>query len=428
MKKTALAYAVGLSTLSAGLVTSTATRAEFFEDSKASLQMRNFYMGRDYRQDDSGRQPAVPGSGRMSEWAQGFILRYESGFTEGPVGFGVDAIGTLGIKLDSGRGSSGTGLLLRDAETKRAQDSYGDLHAAAKIRYSKTTLRLGSYDKRLPMLQGNDSRLLPTVFQGTMVHSQEIAGLDLDAGRISRVNARDSQDYEALSVTSGNRRNIKVSDGNESTEFNIAQSAYRWNDQLSTTLALGELQGLYRQTMLNALHTLPLGDKRSLVTDIRYARSTDDGNSNVDNNAFGIMSTYKIGFHAVGLGYQAMTGETGFAYLGGTDPFLLNFVQVNDFANKDEKSWQVRYDYNFTGIGLPGLTFMTRYLSGDNVDLGASRSEGREWERDIDIAYFVQDGPLKNVSLRWRNAATRSNFANSTDENRLILSYSLPIW
>ena len=71
---------------------------------------------------------------------------------------------------------------------------------------------------------------------------------------------------------------------------------------------------------------------------------------------------------------------------------------------------------------------MTRYLSGDNVDLGASRSEGREWERDIDIAYFVQDGPLKNVSLRWRNAATRSNFANSTDENRLILSYSLPIW
>src|SRR5690606_25853729 len=138
MKKTALAYAVGLSTLSAGLVTSTAAQAAFIEDSKASLQMRNFYMGRDYRQDDSGRQPAVPGSGRMNEWAQGFILRYESGFTEGPVGFGVDAIGTLGLKLDSGRGSSGTGLLLRDRETNRAQDSYSDLHAAAKIRYSKT--------------------------------------------------------------------------------------------------------------------------------------------------------------------------------------------------------------------------------------------------------------------------------------------------
>src|SRR5690606_25603563 len=103
------------------------------------------------------------------------------------------------------------------------------------------------------MLQGNDSRLLPTVFQGTMVNSQEIAGLDLDAGRISRVNARDSQDYEALSVTRGNRRNITVSGANQSTEFNIAQGAYRWNDQLSTTLAHGELQGLYRQTMLNAL-------------------------------------------------------------------------------------------------------------------------------------------------------------------------------
>jgi hypothetical protein len=428
MKKTVLAYAVGLSTLSAGLVTSTAAQAAFFEDSKASLQLRNFYMGRDYRQDDSGRQPAVPGSGRMNEWAQGFILRYESGFTEGPVGVGVDAIGTLGIKLNSGRGSSGTGILLRDAETKRAQDAYGDLHAAAKIRYSKTTLRLGSYDKRLPMLQGNDSRLMPTVFQGTMLHSQDIAGLDLDAGRISRINARDSQDYEALSVASGNRRNIKVSGGNRSTEFDIAQGAYRWNSQLSTTLAHGELQGLYRQTMLNALYTLPLGEQRSLVTDIRYARSKDDGHSNIDNDAFGILSTYKFGFHAVGVGYQAMTGETGFAYLSGTDPFLLNFVQVSDFANKDEKSWQVRYDYNFAGIGLPGLTFMTRYLSGDNVELGGGRSEGREWERDIDIAYVVQSGPLRNVGLRWRNAATRSNFANSVDENRLILSYSLPIW
>ncbi len=34
---------------------------------------------------------------------------------------------------------------------------------------------------------------------------------------------------------------------------------------------------------------------------------------------------------------------------------------------------------------------------------------------------------LKNLGLRWRNAMLRSNHAADVDENRLILSYSLPL-
>jgi hypothetical protein len=102
-------------------------------------------------------------------------------------------------------------------------------------------------------------------------------------------------------------------------------------------------------------------------------------------------------------------------------------VQISDFANKDEKSWQARYDFNFASIGIPGLTFMTRYLTGDNVER-ADGSEGKEWERDMDIAYVVQGGPLKNLGMKWRNATVRSNFGNDINENRLILSYTLPLF
>ncbi|MEG6541775.1 OprD family outer membrane porin, partial [Pseudomonas aeruginosa] len=70
-----------------------------------------------------------------------------------------------------------------------------------------------------------------------------------------------------------------------------------------------------------------------------------------------------------GVGYQKMSGDTGFAYLNGADPDLVNFIQIGDFANQDEKSWQARYDYNVAGVGFPGLTFMTRYVKGDNFDL-----------------------------------------------------------
>ncbi|WP_444817042.1 OprD family outer membrane porin, partial [Stutzerimonas frequens] len=55
-------------------------------------------------------------------------------------------------------------------------------------------------------------------------------------------------------------------------------------------------------------------------------------------------------------------------------------------------------------------------------------NNGSEWERDFEFKYVVQSGPLKNVALRWRNAMYRSDFARDADENRLIVSYSLPIW
>ncbi|MDA8486663.1 OprD family porin, partial [Pseudomonas resinovorans] len=55
--------------------------------------------------------------------------------------------------------------------------------------------------------------------------------------------------------------------------------------------------------------------------------------------------------------------------------------------------------------------------------------DGKEWERDTDIAYVVQSGPLKNLGLKWRNATVRTtHFGNDLDENRLILSYTLPLW
>ncbi|HAQ27669.1 MAG TPA: outer membrane porin, OprD family, partial [Pseudomonas sp.] len=90
--------------------------------------------------------------------------------------------------------------------------------------------------------------------------------------------------------------------------------------------------------------------------------------------------------------------------------------------------WQARYDYNFAAIGVPGLTFLTRYISGDHAEISGSSATGSEWERDIELKYVVQSGPLKDVSIRLRNAMFRSDFARDADENRLIVSYSLPIW
>ncbi|MDG9760290.1 OprD family porin [Pseudomonas sediminis] len=415
MRKTSLALAVAASTLGLSQV----AFADLVGDTKVSLEARNFYFNRDFREG--------AGQSKQEEWAQGFILRMNSGFTEGTVGFGADAIGMYGFKLDSGDGTAGSGLLVPDRSSGGSQDNYSGLAVAAKAKVSNSTLRVGHMQFKNAAIASSDSRLLPQIFRGGHLVSQEIEGLTLDAGYLDEVNNRNSQDYEDMMLNTYSFSGIQFRGLNQSNEFIFAGGNYKLTNDLTAGYYYSNLEDMYKQHSFNLVHVLPLGDKQSLKTDLRYARSTDDGQSNVDNKAFGAMVTYALSGHSFGIGYQQMDGDTGFAYVGGTDPFLVNYVQIGNFAAKDEKSWQARYDFNFASIGIPGLTFMTRYLTGDNIDRGAGVSEGREWERNTDIAYVFQEGALKNLGLRWRNATMRNNFSRNIDENRLIVSYTLPL-
>jgi len=396
--------------LSLSLIGMPGAHAEFIADSKGSLEARNFYFNRDFRQ--AGARD------KAEEWAQGFLLRMESGYTAGAVGFGLDALGMAGFKLDSGGGTAGTNLLPPDL-SGGSQDRYSELGLTAKIRVSNSTLKLGTLQIKDPVVSSNDTRLLPGTFRGALVSVQEIDRLKLTAGQVSQINFVDSTDYQDLTA---NRI------GGSSDKFQFAGGDYQFLPNLTAQYRYGQLENIYQQNYLGFVHTLDLGSGQSLKSDVRYSRSTEDGNfRDLDNQAFGALFTYSVAGHALGLGYQRMSGDDPFPYIGRSDPYLVNFVQIGDFANVDERSWQARYDYNFAALGVPGLTFMTRYISGDNVQRSAP-GEGKEWERNMDIAYVVQDGTFKGLGVKWRNASVRSNFGNDLDENRLIVSYTLGLW
>ncbi|AWT09970.1 OprD family porin [Stutzerimonas sp. R40042] len=417
MLKTPIARGVALATLGATLAIPTMAQAAFIEDTKAGLELRNFYYNSDNRQDGAGQS-------KQDEWAQGFLLRVESGYTEGTVGFGVDALGLLGVKLDSSPDRTGTGLL-PVGDSGRAPDDYSELGLTAKAKVSKSVLKVGTLQLKNPAIGTSDSRLLPAVMRGGQLVSNEIDGLTLDLGYIDQINNRNSTNYEDMVVNNAGK-SITGTGGVESDEFVYLGGTYKVTKDLSASYYYSNLEDFYKQHALNLIHVLPIADGQSLKTDLRYQRSKDDGNTNVDNKAFGAMVTYSLSGHSFGLGYQKMSGDTGFAYVGGNiDPYLVNYVQIGDFAKTDEKSWQARYDFNFAAVGIPGLTFMTRYLTGD--DFGAN-GDGKEWERDTDIGYTFQEGALKNLNLKWRNATFRSNGTGSDiDQNRLIVSYTIPL-
>lgn len=388
--------------------------AGFVEDSHAKIELRNHYINRDFRQDNAPQSKA-------EEWAQGFTARLESGFTDGPLGFGVDAMGQLGIKLDSSRDRRGTGLLPYGRTSLEPADDYSELGLTAKVRLSKSVLRLGTLQPLLPVVTYNDTRLLASTFKGGLLTSQELDGLTLNGGRLTKANLRDSSSNDDIGYGAAT-----------SDHFDFGGGTYAFSPQLAVTYYYAKLEEIYRQQYVGLVHTLPLAEGMSLRSDLRYFDSRGDGAERagrIDNRNFNGMFTLAVGAHKFSGTFQQMSGDSAFPFLNGGDPYTVNLVTYNTFTRAGLDSWQARYDYDFAALGIPGLTFMTRYTDGRHAK-AAGIDNGRERERDTDLAYVIQSGPLKNVSLRWRNVTFRSGngLTNALDENRLIVGYTLALW
>ena len=442
MNKSTLALAVTLAALA-----NQATAAGFIEDSKATLGLRNFYFDRDDKNTANSNNEA-------SEWGQGFIFNYQSGYTEGTVGFGLDAIGLVGIKLDSGGDSStprsrAPGALFPLESDGSAVDNYGKAGVTAKARLSKTELRIGTLQPKLPVINFNDGRLLPQTFEGAQVTSAEIDGLTLTAGQLESTKTRSSTDDIALRIGGAASFQGKAADSNE---FIYAGGDYKITKDLTAQYYYGNLEDFYKQHFLGLTHNLalPVG---ALKTDLRYFNSGSDGkngslagrtegykssgfwragdskNGEVDNNTWSALFTYSLSGHALSAGYQQVSGNSAFPFVSqgdGATAYLITDRQIGKFASAGERTWLAEYGYDFASAGVPGLKATVTYLSGSNID--ATDSDRKEWERDFRVDYTLQEGALKGLGLSWRNATFRGNTsAADQDENRLIVSYSLPL-
>ncbi|MEE4134025.1 OprD family porin [Pseudomonas viridiflava] len=391
----------------------------FIEDSKLKLQLRNVYFNENFR-DEHGlsTRAALTARSERTEWAQGLLLDYQSGFTQGVLGFGVDASGLLGIKLDSGKGRSGTGLLPVHSDG-RAADEFSSLGAAAKVRLAKTIVKYGSLLPKTPVLIYNDARLLPQVYQGTQFTSTDIENLTLTGGRLDQFKLRDSSDSRSI-----------IPDGfsGKGSDFTYVGGDYRFGKNVRLSYFYGELEEFYRQQFASIQHDLKLGSG-VLTSDLRYFHSVDAGaarSGKIDNDMLSGQLTYALAGHSVGTGYQVLSGDAGLPYISGATVYSFSNVGIGKFIEEDEKTWMVSYGYDFARLGAPGLTFSTRYLRGDNEKSGPAQL--REWERDAEIAYVVQGGALKGLGVKLRNYVYRSDFARGRDSNRLYLTYDIALW
>ncbi|UFP97437.1 OprD family porin [Pseudomonas fitomaticsae] len=414
-----------------GGLANTASASGFLDDAKTEVLSRNFYLSNDYR------SPSPAGKNYKQEWAQGFIGTFASGFTEGTVGFGLDAHGFYGLKLDGGKGHSGTGLLPVDSDG-RSESDYSSAGGALKLKTSRTTLAFGEMTVETPVFDTSDKRLQPEYATGLLLDSHEIDNARIVAGRFTAFKNQDS------SSGKGDFQGYGASTQGESISF-VGTDLFS-DSPVGGALYASDLSDTWRQYYAN-LHFKQSG----LLLDANVYHTRDTGQAlagDIDNTAFSLSGKYTFGAHAVMLGWQRINGDTPFDFVGGDSIYLANSIKYADFNGAHERSWQARYDLDLGALGIPGLNFMTRYVSGSHIDgthapkggaynpfdadSGQYRPQqgdgGKHWERDIDLRYTVQSGAAKDLSVQLSHVSHRANSAQAGDDiDRIYVVIQYPL-
>ncbi|MGV8860231.1 MAG: OprD family porin [Pseudomonas sp.] len=442
MKWSALALAVtaGSTQLAtaAAFVSDQADSKGFVEDSKLNLLLRNYYFNRDNKN----------GGADQKDWTQGFHGVFSSGYTQGTVGVGVDAFGYLGLKLDGQDKYAGSGNLALDrdaAGNKSNEDSFGKAGAAIKFRISKTELKVGDMQPTTsPVFAVGGSRLLPQTASGFQLQSSELKGLDLEAGHFYSSTSQDTTKRDGELWAQYANVTTKSAD--------FVGGKYAISDSLTASLYGAKLEDLWNQYYANVNYSLPLTDAQALAFDFNIYRTTDTGSAKageISNTTFSLAAAYSfLTAHTVTLSFQKVNGDTPFDYVGvgndnkgGDSIFLANSIQYSDFNGPGERSWQARYDLNMASYGVPGLSFMTRYATGDNIDgtrMAADSpyqaygygADGKHHETNLEAKYVVQTGPAKDLSFRIRQAwhtANADQAEGDVKEFRLIVDYPISV-
>lgn len=438
--RSAIATAILLALPCMPVNASEAPHAGFLSDSKASLNLRTFGF-----RNDNLDGPDDPS--RTEEWAQGATLKFESGFTQGAVGYGIDASWLAAVTLDSGKGRH-VGSSMIPSDGRGAADTWARFAPTFKVRMGETELRYGALAPKLPILVANDGRVLPQTFQGTQLTGRLLESLTVTSGVITRAVGRGSTDRTGLAVSGGSQA---------SDVFYYGGGDWAVNDELTAQYYLSKLEDYYTQHFIGLVHHLPLGQGRKLVTDVRafrtgssganassegrdagYATSgyTPGGSGKIDNDTWSISGEYFDGGHSLMLGYQHVSSGSNFVQpnqggledkgAGGASTYLLTDRYIQGFNRAGEKTVFAQYAFDFTAVGLVGLKASVMYLKGYDA-LTSSSGKASEWERDLVLDYVIQSGPLKDVGFGWRNAISHSELSRNQDLNRLFISYSIPL-
>lgn len=413
--------------------------AGFIEGSELRVLLRNSYFN---RSKEDGRRDS-------RDWTQGIVADYASGLTQGRVGFGLDAFIYQGLKLDAPHDKTGTGNLPVHDDGRPA-DEYVKAGVALKLAVSASLLRIGEQRPDTPVFGVSHFRIVPQTATGVSLTSQEAADLELQAGHFTGSSSP--------VTTNGDGNLWAVMAGVTTTAADYAGGTYQFAPGLSGSLYGARFKDIWDQYYANLDSQIELAAGRQLGLGLNLYQTNQSGQAKageIDNLALGLAVALRSGAQRWLLGLQKVASDTPFDYLGvgdidrngrngrdqGASIRLPNAAQFSDFNGPGERSWQLRYDLALDRYALPGLSLMTRYVSGAGIDgsqiaagspyAGRYGDDGAHHELNVELRYVLQSGPAKGLSVRARQAWHRANQdqgSGDLDDFRLITDFPMEIF
>lgn len=396
----------------------------FVEGQSITGSTRNWYAneqlkrGANFSYNKNGSPTATD---RRINWVQGTIIKYNSGFTEGAVGFSTEVAAYNAIALDRDRkdlASANGGAPLNGVRglgnnrtlTKDGGDAQGQWSklglANVKARFSSTTLTAGRQNFSSPQVDVIGNRPLPSSFQGFSLHSEELENLSFDLATFDRNSPR----------TEESQRKFRSEYADHVVEVDHVYTGgltYQPFASLTTSLWGTQAEDMWNQYYFGASHVLGDSSVLSLTTGLNYYKTVDEGKKllgEIDNDTYSLSLGLTHQAHSLTFSYQEVNGNEYFDYLHETNGIYLANSLLSDFNGPNEKSFQIAYGLNMAEYGVPGLKFNIYQARGWGID--GTHNKGGEYasvqamdgehhyEYGIGTSYAVQSGPLKATTVR----------------------------
>jgi len=419
--------------------------SSLLEDSHLDLNLRHYYAN---QHTQGSTHLAIRKDGQLTPtrlretWVQAAMLDYASGYSEGVLGVGVDASLQSAVNLQRGHGrvANGGDRVLVDSAGD-AVPTWSRLGVGAlRLRLFDTTLRLGRQRLDNPVLRYKDNRALPSSFQGLALSNLHLAGLKLEAGRFDRAIPRTGSGSERLTTTFGDRSVNADSLVYAGASYTGAVTASAYASRFADT---------WQQTYLGLSATV--GDRSSMAVRnaLHYYRTRDIDRQQlgyIDNQAYSLATTVSYQGHGVTLAWQQIDGNEYFDYVWESSGNFMANSLYSDYNGPNERSWQLRYDLDAAGYGVPGLTMGVWHARGWGID-GSHYDGGRNGrhagysvsgldgagheENGLVLSYVIQSGALKETALRtivYNHRAHGGQIDGSYDEFRLVINMPLRLW
>ena len=385
----------------------------FFRDTKLNLNIRTYYFNRD-KYDDSNSEA----------WALGGSVSYQSGWFLDH--FGVGTVFYTSNRLYGPSDRDGT-LLLEPGQHSYAV--FGQLYARVKV-IDDNFINLYRYEYNTPYINKNDNRMTPNTFEGYTFNGayggkEGDLGFRYGGGYITKIKERNEDDFRWMSQSAGVdvKRGVAVGGGNVSYKgFSFGAIEYYSEDIINIFYTEG-LYKLHVTDRLGLLLSAQFTDQRSTGDDLLTG-------SSFDTNQFGVKSDISYGGGILTLGYTKVTSRQSdmrspwSGYPGYTS------VQVQDFNRAGEDAFMAKASYDFTGLGLQGVTAYTLFVHGWNrVNPTTKAPVPNENEFDADVQWRPEWKFLKGLWFRTRYANVHQYESphNTMNDFRVIVNYDWPL-